>query len=263
MSFSQGDGYLSCPDAVELGILLPQLAGVVVKGVAVAAGVLCVLARARAGEATCTACGTVSGRVHSRYGRRLADAGIGGRRVVIRLAVRRFFCAAPWCKRTTFAEKVEGLTSRYARRTPPLAASLGGGRGGARRAGRVPAVRRAGHDGRADLDAAAAHGPARRAARDGAGARRRRLRVPPRPRLRHSGGYFMRRRAPMRERPPDQQLAPDLRLASRRYAACRPDRHRHIPRAAACSAPLSSGASLQQYCDDPPPADVVRLLDLR
>jgi hypothetical protein len=38
--------------------------------------------------------------------------------VEIRLAVRRFFCRAPGCERRIFAEQVEGLTSRYARRTP-------------------------------------------------------------------------------------------------------------------------------------------------
>src|SRR5207245_49325 len=81
------------------------------------------------------------GRVHSRYRRRLADAAIGGRRVLIRLTVRRFFCGNPDCPVTTFAEQVEGLTSRYARRTPPLAAMLGAvavalaGRAGARLAG--------------------------------------------------------------------------------------------------------------------------------
>jgi transposase len=125
VSLSQGDGCLSCPGAVELGVLLPHLAGVIIEGVAVSAGLLCVLARARADTAACPVCGTVSGRVHSRYGRRLADAGIGGRRVVIRLTARRFFCAAPGCKRKTFAEQVDGLTSRYARRTPPLAGMLG------------------------------------------------------------------------------------------------------------------------------------------
>src|SRR4051812_30476661 len=35
--------------------------------------------------------------------------------------VRRFFCAAPDCRRKTFAEQVDGLTSRYARKTPLLA----------------------------------------------------------------------------------------------------------------------------------------------
>jgi zinc-finger of transposase IS204/IS1001/IS1096/IS1165 len=88
----QGGTCLSCPGAVELGILLPHLAGVVVEGAVAAAGLLLVLARARADEASCPACGTVSARVHSRYARRLADAAIGGRRVMIRLTVRRFFC---------------------------------------------------------------------------------------------------------------------------------------------------------------------------
>jgi transposase len=83
---------LSCPGAVELGIFLPHLAGVIVGEVAVAAGLLLVMARARAPEAACPKCGTVSGRVHSRYSRRLADAAIGGRQVEILLAVRRFYC---------------------------------------------------------------------------------------------------------------------------------------------------------------------------
>ena len=74
MSLSQGDACLSCPGAVDLGILLPHLAGVIVEGAAVAAGLLLVMARARAPEAACPKCGTVSRRVHSRYSRRLAAA---------------------------------------------------------------------------------------------------------------------------------------------------------------------------------------------
>ena len=124
MSLSQDDMCLSCPGAVELGVLLPHLAGVVVEGVVAAAGLLLVLARARPGTASCPACGTVPARVHSRYARRLADAAIGGRRVVIRLTVRRFFCACAACKRKTFAEQVPGLTARYARKTPLLAGTL-------------------------------------------------------------------------------------------------------------------------------------------
>ena len=125
MSLSQGDVCLSCPGAVELGILLPHLAGAIVEEVAVTAGLLLVRARARAPEAACPKCETVSGRVHSRYSRRLADAAIGGRQVEIVLAVRRFFCPAPGCRRKTFAEQVEGLTARYARKTPLLAGVLG------------------------------------------------------------------------------------------------------------------------------------------
>ena len=48
-----------------------------------------------------------------------------GRPVAIVLAVRRFFCAAPGCPRKTFAEQVDGLTTRYARKTPLLAGMLG------------------------------------------------------------------------------------------------------------------------------------------
>jgi zinc-finger of transposase IS204/IS1001/IS1096/IS1165 len=125
VSLSQGDGVLSCSGAVELGVLLPHLAGVVVEEVAVGAGLLLVLARARAATAACPRCGTESSRVHSRYERRLADAAVGGPEVEIRLAVRRFFCLAPGCRSMTFAEQVDGLTSRYARKTPLLAGMLG------------------------------------------------------------------------------------------------------------------------------------------
>lgn len=55
-------------------------------------------------------------RVHSRYRRRLADLAIAGRRVLIRLMVRRFFCTDASCDRKIFAEQI-GLASRYARRT--------------------------------------------------------------------------------------------------------------------------------------------------
>jgi hypothetical protein len=116
---------LSCPDVADLGILLPHLAGVIIKRVAAATGLLLVTARVRALEAACLKCGTTSRRVHSRYARTLADAAIGGRPVEIRLAVRRFFCPAPGCKRKTFAEQVDGLTRRYARKTPLPAEVLG------------------------------------------------------------------------------------------------------------------------------------------
>jgi transposase len=108
-----------------------------VEGAELAEG-LWLWARARGDQAACPQCGQPSDRVHSTYGRRLADAPVGGRRVVIRLAVRRFFCANPGCPARTFAEQVAGLTSRRARRTPLLARMLAGiapalaGRAGAR-----------------------------------------------------------------------------------------------------------------------------------
>lgn len=106
--------------------MLPHLAGVIVEAVDAAAGLLFVTARARAAEAACPGCGSVSDRVHSRYRRTLADAAVGGRPAAIALTVRRFFCAHAGCPRKTFAEQVDGLTTRYARKTQLLAGMLGG-----------------------------------------------------------------------------------------------------------------------------------------
>lgn len=66
----------------------------------------------------------MSRRVHSRYGRRLADTAIGGQEVVVDLLVRRFFCGSGECGRKTFAEQVPSLTTRYGRRTRGLDAVL-------------------------------------------------------------------------------------------------------------------------------------------
>ncbi len=77
-------------------------------------------AHARASTAACPHCGHASARVHSRYQRRLADAAIAGRRVVLRLGMRRFFCDHPDCPARTFTEQLTGLTTPHARRTPLL-----------------------------------------------------------------------------------------------------------------------------------------------
>ncbi|UQA97641.1 ISL3 family transposase [Streptomyces halobius] len=88
--------------------------------------------------AACTGCGTPSGWCHSRYVRRLADASLGGRPVLIELSVRRLYCENSTCGKVTFAEQVPGLTVHYQRRTPllqQLVEAVGvllAGRGGAR-----------------------------------------------------------------------------------------------------------------------------------
>ena len=124
MSLLQVSECLSCCHGVSLGVLLPHLAGVAVEAAGVAGGRVLIWARASAEGASCPRCGQFSGRVHSAYERRLADAPVGGQPVTIRLAVRRFFCGNPDCGAVTFAEQVDGLTTRRARRTPPLARTL-------------------------------------------------------------------------------------------------------------------------------------------
>jgi len=103
---------------------LPHLAGVHVERVVGSGRVVRLEATTRAPAVACPVCGHPSSRVHSHYERWLADRGVGGREVSIRLRVRRFFCIAPNCPRRIFAEQVAGLTERYRRCSPGLRAML-------------------------------------------------------------------------------------------------------------------------------------------
>jgi transposase len=100
---------------VDSGILFPHLAGVRVETVRDDGALLRVQATAEQVEASCPDCGGASRRVHSRHERRIYDQAIGGRRTVIHLRLRRFFCDVGDCRKTTFAEQVTGLTTRHAR----------------------------------------------------------------------------------------------------------------------------------------------------
>ncbi len=81
--------------------------------------------------------------MHSRYERQLADAAVAGQRVRLCLRVRRFVCRTNDCGVKTFVEQVDGLTTRYGRRTVLLAemvAAIGvalAGRAGERLAARL------------------------------------------------------------------------------------------------------------------------------
>ncbi|MDT0549603.1 ISL3 family transposase [Streptomyces lonegramiae] len=125
-------------------LVWPDVDGVVVDGVEVVEDTVRIDVHAGQRAVMCPACGTAASRVHSTYTRRLADRPIGGRRVVLRLTVRRFFCDNAVCKRRTVAEQVEHLTTPYGRRTQAVARmvqAIGlavGGRAGARLAGYLP-----------------------------------------------------------------------------------------------------------------------------
>jgi len=146
VSLSQAGLSLSAEEAGVLGLLLPHLAAVRVERAEISEDLVVIRVRARAEGAACPGCGTWSARVHDRYTRRLADAGIGGRRVLALLGVRRLKCGNGGCGKGTFAEQPAGLASWRARKTPPLAAALAtaaqlaGGRPAARLAGQLLAV---------------------------------------------------------------------------------------------------------------------------
>ncbi|MGY1584681.1 ISL3 family transposase [Streptomyces sp. MN13] len=117
--------FLSAP---EIRVVSMQDDGEVVR-----VGVRCRTARAR-----CPGCGNWSGRVHGSYLPFPADLPVAGRRVVLRLRVRRFACEDRSCGRRTFVEQVAGLTRRYSQRTERMRSVLAevglalAGRAGAR-----------------------------------------------------------------------------------------------------------------------------------
>jgi transposase len=119
------------------------LAGVLIERVERIRDAVWLWVRPRAETAVCAGCGQESARVHSHYERRLADAALGGQRVMLCLRVRRFICRTNDCGVKTFVEQVEGLTVRYGRRTKLLAemvTAIGvalAGRAGSRLAARL------------------------------------------------------------------------------------------------------------------------------
>jgi DNA-directed RNA polymerase subunit N (RpoN/RPB10) len=121
-----------------LAILFPHLARLRITRVFETGPSLRIQASTGDPEADCPACGVASGRVHSRYERRVSDTAVSGRETVIHLQVRRFFCRNAGCSKKIFSEQVPGLTIRYGRRSIGLGEALRavalalGGRAGAR-----------------------------------------------------------------------------------------------------------------------------------
>ena len=65
--------------------------------------------------AGCPGCGSPSEHVHSQHQRTVHDVPCGGRRIVLRLSVRKFFCRVPTCPRKVFAERLPDLVQPWAR----------------------------------------------------------------------------------------------------------------------------------------------------
>lgn len=122
------------------GLLLPSIADVSVLSLDVSHEAIRIDLCSTAAGAACPDCGSESTRVHSSYLRFPADVPSGGRRVLLRLRVRRFFCPESSCARRTFAEQLPGLTRRHSRWTERLRSTLAAvglalaGRAGARMA---------------------------------------------------------------------------------------------------------------------------------
>ncbi|WMT78935.1 ISL3 family transposase [Bradyrhizobium sp. Ash2021] len=69
----------------------------------------------------CPGCKAISGRIHSRYQRRLTDLPLAGRPVRLMVVARRFRCDTTLCARRIFTERFDdGILAPWARRTTRL-----------------------------------------------------------------------------------------------------------------------------------------------
>ena len=68
----------------------------------------------------CPLCSQASLQIHSRYQRMLRDVPCAGRRVILYLSVRKFFCRNPDCARKIFTERLPTFVEPWAQVTRRL-----------------------------------------------------------------------------------------------------------------------------------------------
>ena len=100
------------------------LSSLVIEDVEDAGNTIVVRARTRDEPVSCPACGQETSRVHGYHERTPADIPVDGRRVLVKVKVRRMRCPVPDCPRQTFREQVPGVLDRYQRRTTRLAGQV-------------------------------------------------------------------------------------------------------------------------------------------
>jgi len=100
------------------------LSALVIEDVEDAGEVIVVRARTAGRAVACPDCGTQTVRVHGYHERMAADVPVDGRRVLVRVRVRRMRCPVNGCPRQTFREQVPGVIDRYQRRTSRLAGQV-------------------------------------------------------------------------------------------------------------------------------------------
>lgn len=103
-------------------LLLPE--SVEVQAVCLSSTHLTIRLSTTSESACCPQCQALSQRIHSRYGRTLADLPCAGRRVVLKVMVRKFVCSTATCSYRIFTERLPKLTQPYARMTNRLRTAL-------------------------------------------------------------------------------------------------------------------------------------------
>jgi transposase len=96
---------------MERSPFLPLPDGMVIGQVEITPTQLTVEVISTQSYAHCPVCANPSDAVHCQYRRTVHDVPCGGRSVVLRLCVRKFFCRIAACQRKVFAEKPYNLSS--------------------------------------------------------------------------------------------------------------------------------------------------------
>jgi len=110
--------------AMERSPFLPLPEGLVIGQVEISEAQLTVEVISTQPFACCPGCGNPSEHIHCQYQRTVHDVPSGGRRVVLRLSVRKFFCRVSTCGRKVFAERLPDLVQPWARVSNRLLSEL-------------------------------------------------------------------------------------------------------------------------------------------
>lgn len=101
-------------------VVFSGLAALVIESAEDTGEAIVVRAATRDGAVECPGCATPTTRLHAYHQRTPADMPLGGRRVLLRVRMRRMRCDVADCARRTFREQLPGVLQRYQRRTVRL-----------------------------------------------------------------------------------------------------------------------------------------------
>jgi transposase len=118
--------FVSTPATIGLSRLLPDATRLRLEACDVDDTTAQITLRVRSTQtpAPCPLCATPARRIHSDYGRTLADLPWAQYRVYLQLRVRKWFCPNRRCRRRIFAERLPTVAAPWARRTLRLAQRL-------------------------------------------------------------------------------------------------------------------------------------------
>lgn len=105
---------------MDLQLCLPDPELLTLNATTVQPEVLWLDLESRAASGVCPRCGRASSRRHSRYTRVLKDVALLGRRVRLRLTVRKFFCDSARCAQRIFCERLSSVAYPWRRKTARL-----------------------------------------------------------------------------------------------------------------------------------------------